>query len=143
MPPNPHPLVVHFTIGLFTFSLVFDIVGWLTNNKSLRDAGRWNLYAGFLAACLTVATGLLAEGSVGYPEAARDIVADHKLLGIVILSIIGMLAFLRFFLKDNMSGVVLVIYFITGLVGIGFLIAGAYHGGELLYHYGVGVEAVP
>ena len=143
MPPNPHPLVVHFTIALFTFSVVFDIIGWQKKNESLRNAGKWNLYFGFIAAIATVVTGFLAEGSVGYPKEARQTVENHQLLGFVVLSIIALLSVLRFLLKDKMTGIVFAIYIITGLVGIGFLVAGAYYGGELVYRYGVGVRSVP
>lgn len=143
MPPNFHPLVVHFTIALFAVSVLCDLLGWLFKKESLHTVGWWNLLFGFFGALTTVVTGLVAEGSVGHNEAAHAIMQTHKTLGLIVLGTMAALFLWRVIRRGQIPQKLLMVYLLIGVAGVGVMTAGAYYGGELVYTYGVAVRAVP
>lgn len=62
--PNWHPLSVHFPLAIPTFSALFDLGGILFMRDELNRLGWRCLLAGVAGLLVTVATGLLAEGTV-------------------------------------------------------------------------------
>lgn len=143
MPPNPHPLVVHFTIALFFISVLCDVLGWLLKKESLHTVGGWNLIFGFFGAIVTVATGLLAERSVGHNDAAHAIMETHKTFGLILLSLMAALFLWRIFRRGQIPQKLLAVYLFIAVLGVGVMSMGAYYGGELVYTHGVGVRAIP
>lgn len=55
-----HPVIVHFPIALFIFSLFLDLFGVRTGNRALNTAAYYNLVAAAVTGVLSVITGLLA-----------------------------------------------------------------------------------
>jgi len=55
-----HPVLVHFPIGLFVMSVIFDLIAIRKNNRSLSLAGYYNLVAAGITASMAVVSGLLA-----------------------------------------------------------------------------------
>ncbi len=55
-----HPVIVHFPIALFIFSLFLDLLGLRTRNRALNTAAYYNLVAAAVTGVISVITGLLA-----------------------------------------------------------------------------------
>jgi uncharacterized membrane protein len=55
-----HPVIVHFPIALFIFSVVFDLLAIWKRNPALAKAAYYNLIGAALTAPIAIATGLTA-----------------------------------------------------------------------------------
>ncbi len=143
MPPNPHPLVVHFTVALFSVSVLCDVLGWLLKKEALRTVGWWNLLFGFFGTLVTVATGLLAERSVGHNDAAHAVMQTHKTFGLIVLGLMAALFLWRAFHRGQIPQKLLAVYLLIAIAGVGVMTVGAYYGGELVYTHGMAVRAMP
>jgi len=55
-----HPVVVHFPIALFVFSLFLDLLGIRMGDRAMNSAGYYNLIASALTGIASVISGLLA-----------------------------------------------------------------------------------
>lgn len=55
-----HPVLVHFPIALFLFSLFLDGIGWFKKNSSLHLAAYFNLIAAAVSSIFSILTGILA-----------------------------------------------------------------------------------
>lgn len=138
-----HPIVVHFTIGLFVLSVLFDILGAITKKEKFKIAGWLNLLFAGAAGIVTVIAGLIAESRVPHVEAAHEIMETHETLGFITLGSILLLLVWRLFLKGKLPQKALALYLFIGIAGLGVMFTGAYYGGEMVYTYGVAVKAVP
>lgn len=54
-----HPAVVHFPIALMTFSVVVDLLGYLTDSGTLQIAGFLALLGTGIGAAVAIVTGLI------------------------------------------------------------------------------------
>jgi uncharacterized membrane protein len=55
-----HPVIIHFPIALFIFSVVFDLLAIWKNNPVMTKAAYYNLIGAALTAPLAIASGLTA-----------------------------------------------------------------------------------
>ena len=55
-----HPVIIHFPIALFIFSVVFDLLAIWKRNPALAKAAYYNLIGAALTAPVAIATGLTA-----------------------------------------------------------------------------------
>lgn len=135
-----HPLTVHFTIALFTMSVVFEVFGWIFKKESLKHAGWWNLLFASLAAISSVSTGLYAAATTPHNETIHEIMKVHRLLGFIVLASIIILFLWRTFAKKELMNKTWIAYLIVGVLAFGVMAAGAYYGGEMVYTHGMGVK---
>jgi uncharacterized membrane protein len=138
-----HPKVVDFTIALFSSAILFDMIGLITKNEKFHWAAWVNLIFAGLAAVLSAITGLIAEGNVPHGGNVHEIMEIHKILGIVVMSIILLLIIWRIKLKGKLPEKIRVLYLVAGIVGWSAMFAGAFYGGEMVFTHGVAVKAVP
>ncbi len=136
-----HPLSVHFTIALFSLSVLFDILGKLTKIEGFRSAAWFNLIFAGLSVIATVIFGLMAEGRAPHTDAGHQLLEIHETIGFIVLSIIIFLTIWRIILKGKLPVKGLLIYFIVSVLGVGLMFVGGYYGGEMVYTHGFGVKA--
>jgi uncharacterized membrane protein len=147
-----HPMLVHFPIVLLITAVVMDII-LLLIKKDL--AGRECLPLIALTALLlgTASAGIAAifgdialdkAISLGFPSGPLE---THEIFALITLGVFIVHSLLRLFAvwrRYALRGLIGWIAALPGLVGAGFLIATAYYGGELVYHFGVNVAtAIP
>jgi len=68
LPELYHPLVVHFPIGLWLASTLFDLLGWRRAKAVYRDMAFWLVGLGLLGAAVSILSGwtdLLAQERQG------------------------------------------------------------------------------
>jgi uncharacterized membrane protein len=137
--PNIHPLLVHFTIALFTASVAFDILGILTKRESLKAAGWWNLLLAAAAAIVTVITGLFAANTLPHAEEIHELMGIHETLGLIVLGLILVLFIWRGLNHGSVPARLAGVFVLMGIVGVGMMWVGAHYGGEMVYGHGMGV----
>jgi len=137
-----HPIVVHFTIGIFAASILLEILAALVRKESLKAAAAWNLYLAALSVVFSFVTGLLAANSVPHNDNAHQIMETHETLGYIILGVILLLALWRLLLPDRVLARLEKLHLLIGLAGLGIMIYSGYLGGEMVYTHGVAVTPV-
>jgi len=136
-----HPILVHFTIALFSLSVLFDILGKLTRNQRFHSAAWYNLIFASLSVIATVIFGLIAEARAPHTDAGHALLKTHETLGFIVLGIILILTIWRIILKGKMPTKALAAYLVIAILGVGLMFVGGYYGGEMVYTHGYGVEA--
>lgn len=135
-----HPVLVHFTIALFSLSVLFDIIGRISKKESFHIASWLNLIGGGLAVIATVIFGVIAESRAPHTAAGHELIEIHETIGFIVLGIILVLAIWRFILKGKLPIKGLAVYFVISVLGVFLMFAGAYYGGEMVYSHGYGVK---
>lgn len=144
--PNVHPLIVHFPIGILFTAALFDLVSLLLRQQDFPRRAAMMLYVlGGVAATAAYFTGEAAADSVFLPTEANALLTEHSDLGHYVFYFFGGFAVIRivtFFAGLERTYLVRVVQAVAGLAGIGLLTYTADHGAEMVFRYGVGVQAV-
>jgi len=147
-----HPMLVHFPIVFLITAVALDII-LLFTGKDL--AGRRGLPLVSLSALLlgTLSAGLAAifgdialdkAVSLGFPSAPLETHETFALITIAVFSLYCLLRLLVLWRGNPLRGGIAWISALPGMAGVVLLIITAYHGGELVYHFGVNVApAIP
>lgn len=145
-----HPMIVHFPIVLFLLAVGLQFLVLvrgenLAANRCLSNVALSALLLGALAAVVAAIFGDMALDKavqLGFPKTPLEI---HEELGLstmwyfLALSAVHLFARWRQWPLAGGKGWIL---FVIGLGGIVLLLITAYHGGELVYRYGVNVQPV-
>lgn len=139
-----HPAAVHFPIALL--SLGAAAAGrrlFRRNPVWVGSAESWLLWLGTASAWIALGLGLLAERTAPHVPPAWEVLAEHQTLGWWTCSTFSCLSSLRLFSvrTGRDAGAFRSAQSVLWLIGLGLLIATATHGGELVYRFGMGVEA--
>ena len=91
-----HPAVVHFPIALMTFSVVVDLLGYLTDSGTLQIAGFLALLGTGIGAAVAIVTGLIDKTRASLSnEASRAAIRFHMQVGLGLFVSIIALTFWR------------------------------------------------
>ena len=131
-----HPIAVHFPVALLIVGLAFELLTFKLNRSWLGQTATALLILGTLSVALAVGLGLLAEETVPHVPDAWQILERHETLGFWTLGIFVFLSLQRCFKKEYLKFYFLLVW-ISAVV---LLITTAYHGGLLVFHFGVGVH---
>ncbi len=144
--PNWHPIFVHFTVALLSTSLGLFILATVLGKKGIDEpliiVARWNLWIGALISIITVAAGWYAYNTVAHDTPSHLAMTEHRNLAMITFALMIPLAIWSFitFRKQQQPAITFVAAFLV--VG-GLLGATAWHGGEVVYRYGLGVMSLP
>lgn len=143
--PNWHPIFVHFTVALFSLAVgLFVITPFL--KSPLRDhwriVARWALWFGAGFTLITGFTGLYAYNTVAHDTPSHAAMTDHRNWAI---------ATIMLFLTLTAWSVVRVrrghglgaLFVVSMVIGGGVMASTAWHGGEAVFRYGLGVMSLP
>lgn len=132
-----HPIAVTIPIGAWTASIVFDILGFLTDDPGPYALGAQVLIAiGIVGALVAAVLGFLDYSVIPRDTKARRTALIHMVLnlGAVVLFAVNWAVRVAAG-HDEVS----VTGFVLSLVGLGALGISGWLGGKLAYHYGVRV----
>lgn len=138
MPPRLqeiHPSLVHFPIALMPLSIGADLLGTLTGNRALSQAGKVLMPIAAGAAAISATAGLVAQQEVNAEGVAGDLLVTHRNLNLSLTAISALMAARR--LGEEKAGAG---YLALGLAGLGVLSYSAYLGGKMTYEHGMGVK---
>jgi len=132
-----HPAMVHFPIAFLLLGLAVFAVAIARDSAMLDRGASVLLVLGAVAAWAAVGLGGLAERTAPHLPAAWETVETHRGLGYRTAIAFTVLALVRIaVLRRRLRLAQLVLW----IVAAALLVATAYQGGELVYHFGMGVE---
>ncbi len=153
--PNWHVILIHYPLGLLSLGLVIEIFSVFWRRGGFRRAGRWMILLGTLLAIPTVTTGLFAMAQVvggnddmswiqhrmqaPLSAAQWSLLVHHMWWNIagVACFVLAVIVWLggsdRF--RRRLHWPLLLLAIAGGIC----LIAGAWHGGEMVYGHGLAV----
>lgn len=149
--PNWHPILVHFTVALFTSAFGFTLLMYLSKYTSLVSnkmtlefeiVARWCLWSAALVTVLTVLAGLYAFNTVKHDEPAHIAMINHRnwaLSTAIIMWLVAIWSLWRHYKQKAMTITFLIAMFLVQ----GLLLSTAWRGGELVYRHGLGVLSLP
>lgn len=144
-----HPHIVHFPIAFFILYAILEILGIIFKNKFLNKAAFVLLAAGVFTAVLAVLTGNQADEGArellknGY-KFSEQTLEEHETYATISLWFFTGILFLKIYvtIKKLQETGIKYLFIILALLGSFFIYETAAHGGEMVYKYGIGTEAV-
>lgn len=143
--PNWHPIFVHFTVALFSLAAGLFVISSFVKSplkEQWRLVARWNLWFGAGLTVLTGLAGLYAYNTVAHDTPSHAAMTEHRNWAIVTIALILTLAVWSIVRarRGTMPGALFV-----GAMAVtaGILASTAWHGGEAVYRYGLGVMSLP
>lgn len=149
--PNWHPIFVHFTVGLFSISVLFYLLAYFTTYirfvpqtfvREFEVATRWCLWTAAIITILTVSFGFYAYYTVQHDAVSHAAMTVHRNWALFTAAFIFLLAcwsYWRYYKRQAMTFLFLLMLLLTQ----GLILITAWHGGELVYRYGIGVLSLP
>ncbi|WP_290650546.1 DUF2231 domain-containing protein [Aquisalimonas sp.] len=144
--PNWHPIFVHFTVALFSVSVLLYLVSHFsppgTFGRTIRLAARVNLVLGVLFTVGTLLSGWYAYNTVPHDDASHLVMTTHRNWALIAAAAFGLLALwaARYWLRNQREGRGFVLAAVIAAVP---LVMAGHYGGELVYGHGVGVQSLP
>lgn len=144
--PNWHPIFVHFTLALLCVgSVIYCVAAFTPENKELRVsasiAAHWLLWVGALFTLATLIAGFHAYATVAHDGASHIAMTDHRNWALATAAVTALFAGLTYF-RFNQKTPFKPFTLLALLLLILLTITG-YKGSELVYRYGLGVQALP
>ncbi len=148
--PNWHPIFVHFTVALFSVSVVFYTLAYLFKKQKFYPklapdfeiVARWCLWAVSIIVIGTILTGLYAYYTVTHDAPSHLAMTDHRNWAIPTASAMVLVAFWSLWRTYNRKTITFT-FILTLFVVQGLLLSTAWRGAELVFRYGVGVISLP
>lgn len=143
--PNWHPIFVHFTVALLSLAVGLFVISSFVKSplkEQWRLVARWNLWFGAGFTILTGLTGWYAYNTVAHDTPSHGAMTEHRNWAIVTIALILILALWSIVRarRGKMPGALFIgAMAVTG----GILASTAWHGGEVVYRYGLGVMSLP
>ena len=144
--PNWHPIFVHFTVALLIVAAALHVLSHFVSESALKNqltiTARWNLWIGVGFTFLTVAAGWYAFNTVTHDTPSHRAMIEHRNWALLTFAVILGIATWEYYLQRHGKGKS---WLFTGLllVAASLLLSTAWHGGELVYRYGLGVMSMP
>lgn len=127
-----HPVLTDIPLGLWSITVLFDIIYLVNGSYIWFDAGELTIFVGVLAAVATAVTGF-TDWNETYGRERRVGVA-HGLINSLVLLIYIVSLLIRFTGGTRVGAVIL------AFIGYALLLSAAYLGGELVFSIGTGVN---
>lgn len=144
--PNWHSIFVHFTIALISVSALCYFIGYFSMRhpigQELLIVGRWCLWLGALVTIATVIAGFIAYYSVVHDTPSHEAMTIHRNWAIATFVMIVFVAAwsLWNYFKSKLTTVTFVLAMAITFI---LVMITAWHGAEVVYRYGVGVQSLP
>jgi len=143
--PNFHPIFVHFTVALFSLSVGLFVVTLFMEGplkEQWLTVARWALWFGAGFTILTGLSGLDAYNTVDHDAPSHEAMTEHRNWAIATMSLFFPLAIWSF-IRVRRQLALGTVFVLTMLIAGGLLASTAWHGGEVVFRYGLGVMSLP
>ena len=131
-------MLVVFPIALWVSAVVFDVIGMVTGNATLRAVAYYNIAAGIIGALAAAIPGFIDYLSLS-GRAAR-IGTWHMVMNLTALALFTASWLLRTRWGAGIVGLESWWPVLLGLLGLAVMAPSGWLGGALVYEHGVGVE---
>jgi uncharacterized membrane protein len=132
-----HSMLVHFPMALLGTSLFWDLIALLTKNPDWWVISFWNIALGLLMAVLAAITGIFDYLAIPKEDPSVPIATRHMFIMLTAVSTYLVSLLIRRGPSEPIGNNLM---FSLALEALGFLLLsfGAWHGGELVYGFGIG-----
>jgi uncharacterized membrane protein/nitrite reductase/ring-hydroxylating ferredoxin subunit len=133
-----HPMLVHFPIGLFVLSFVFDVASFVFPFQPylIRDSF-YAMLLGVIMALVAAVPGFVDYTDIRSDRPGKRTATAHLILNLLVVALYGINLGVRSSMLDDQR--IPTGPFILSLIGIGLLSASGYLGGRLVYDQGIAV----
>jgi uncharacterized membrane protein len=144
--PNWHPIFVHFTVALLSLAVLFSLAGMFLREGTLKEQwlilARWDLWLGSAFAIVTALAGWDAYNTVAHDAPSHAAMTEHRNWALTTLFVFVLLSVWSIWnhRKQRKAGALFAVILLAGGV---LLASTAWHGGEVVYRYGLGVMSLP
>ena len=144
--PNWHPIYVNFTVALICVSALCYFAGYLFKKravgKELLIVARWCLWLGAIAAIATVIAGFMAYYTVAHDAPSHHAMTNHRNVAIATFIAILLVTIWSgwLYIKNKSVGLW---FILVMLVTVILLMTTAWHGAEVVFRHGIGVQSLP
>jgi len=142
--PNWHPILVHFTIALYTtsfllyfFVLIYPERSWA---RSCLTTAYVNLWLGGIFTVLTVIAGFYAFSTIDHSKVVHEPMQIHRNWALGNAFIWWGLALWAAIKRPEKN--LRIVFFFFLIAAMAMLTITGLKGGELVYRYGVGVKTI-
>ncbi|MEP1305413.1 MAG: DUF2231 domain-containing protein [Balneola sp.] len=144
--PNIHPMIVHFPIALFMLAIIMDVVGYVLPEDWWDEKKNLILYGlSGIAAVGTYFSGKEAADSVFIEAETQNLLTAHADWAEYTVWFMGLYALLRigvYFWNKSETKIIRIGLTLLSFVGAFLLFQTGDRGAQMVYQYGVGVQAV-
>ena len=144
--PNWHPILVHFTLALFTVAAVLFWAGALLRRRAwasgLTTTAFWNLWIGAGLTLATVAAGFHAFYTVAHDPLGHVAMTDHRNWALATAGVWWGLALWGGWVAKKSKRPPCPFYVVL-VPALALLLVTGFKGGELVFRHGMGVMALP
>ena len=144
--PNWHPLLVHFTIALFSVSIALFVLSKVLEGSALGNyflvTAKLNLWIGAGFSVLTGLAGFEAFNTVAHDTPSHAAMTEHRNWAIATLLVFAVLTIWSAFVQ-GIRAQVNILFLLVGIIGVSLLMTTGYKGAEVVYRYGLGVMSLP
>lgn len=144
--PNWHPIFVHFSVALLGTAAALHLLSHFIVNPERAGqcalVARWNLWLGAGATLFTLAAGWYAYNTVTHDTPSHAAMKVHRDWALATSAVFFTLVAWEVMLQRGKRGRSW-LFTVLLLVAAGLLVTTAWHGGELVYRYGLGVMSMP
>jgi uncharacterized membrane protein len=138
-----HPMLIPFPFALWTFSLIADLIYFLSGYTIWRDwVAFYTLAGGIVGAVLAAVPGIIDYFSLKDPKVSK-IAAWHARLNVLALLVFAASLYLRTAGGSQIVNGSYVVPFALSVVGVLLISVSGWLGGELVYVHQVAVEPKP
>jgi len=132
-----HPIVVHFVIAMALITVMFDVIGAVTQKKNLFEVSFWNLIVATVAIFVAIIFGQVEAGLANPYGAARDILNYHSTIGWSLAGVLALLTGWRYVARQKDPTVLPKGFLAIDFVLAGLVVAQVYLGDKLVWIYGL------
>ncbi len=138
IPEHIHPIIVHFPIALFVTALGLQVASLILKKESLHSAAILIYVLATCVAPFVVWTGL--EEAEHLNLVSHPVLNLHRRFALITLwGSLATLPVLWFLKRRNVRNFQMIFLLVVIVIAFSVSIT-AYHGGRMVYEYGVGVE---
>lgn len=129
---HAHPILVNFTAGLVPTSFISDLLGKISDKRSLSSAAWWMLCFATLLTPATALTGWFWKQSLPSAALPADLIQIHQWLGsaLAILFVMMTLWRARTYFREQVPSIE---YLILAAVAVGLLAVQGNLGGTMVF----------
>jgi len=132
-----HPMLVSFPIGLWTASLIFDLIAASRTNHFLAAAGFYCVIGGCIGAVLAAAAGIIdLFGSIPPSSSGRNRGYIHGAINSMALLLFIAIAWVR----GNSEALPTTLSLLLSVIGVAGIAISGWLGGTLVYRNQIGVD---
>ena len=134
-----HAMLVHFPSALFPMTLVLQAIALFRHDTTFAAAGFYTLAGGLIGGIAALAFGVIDYFKIDTKNPAWKKASLHAICNLTWLTLLAVECGIILKHQSQMSHVAIADFVITLVAVVGMLFSN-FHGGELVFHHGIGVR---